>query len=43
VLVHPGHFYDFASEGYLVTSLLPPPTVFQPGMQSLLARISQTT
>jgi alanine-synthesizing transaminase len=28
VLVHPGHFYDFPSDGYLVLSLIGPPTEF---------------
>ena len=40
VFVHPGHFYDFASEGYLVISLLPQPEVFQEGISRLLARIA---
>jgi len=38
VFVHPGHFYDFPSEGHLVISLLPPPEVFQKGIRRLLAR-----
>jgi alanine-synthesizing transaminase len=28
VVVHPGHFYDFTGEGYLVLSLIPEPAVF---------------
>jgi alanine-synthesizing transaminase len=28
VLVHPGYFFDFPREAYLVLSLLPPPSVF---------------
>lgn len=28
VLVHPGYFYDFDHEAYLIVSLLPPPMVF---------------
>jgi len=40
VFVHPGHFYDFSSEGHLVISLLPPPEVFQEGIRRLLARIA---
>jgi len=28
VVVHPGHFYDIAGEGYLVLSLIPEPAVF---------------
>ncbi len=39
VFVHPGHFYDFPSEGYLVASLLPPPDVFRSGMTKLLKRV----
>jgi alanine-synthesizing transaminase len=31
VVVHPGHFYDFAGEGYLVLSLIPEPDVFHAG------------
>jgi hypothetical protein len=31
VVVHPGHFYDFADEGYLVLSLIPEPDVFHAG------------
>jgi len=41
VMVHPGHFYDFASEGHLVVSLLPTPEIFQAGMQKILARIGR--
>jgi len=41
VLAHPGHFYDFASEGHLVASLLPPPEVFEPGMARVLARVGR--
>jgi hypothetical protein len=41
VLVHPGHFYDFPSEGHLVISLLPPPEVFQQGIRKLLAGVSR--
>ncbi|HLW80166.1 MAG TPA: pyridoxal phosphate-dependent aminotransferase, partial [Terriglobia bacterium] len=38
VLVHPGHFYDFASEGYLVVSLLPQPEIFEEGARRVVAR-----
>ena len=31
VLVHPGFFYDFPSEAWLVVSLLPPPEIFAEG------------
>ncbi|HEV2175971.1 MAG TPA: pyridoxal phosphate-dependent aminotransferase [Terriglobia bacterium] len=40
VLVHPGHFYDFASEGYLVISLLPAAQIFEEGARKLLARFA---
>ena len=43
VLVHPGHFYDFGAEGYLVISLLPAPEVFQEGLRRLLARVAART
>ncbi len=32
VLVHPGHFYDFPSDGYLVLSLITPAADFAEGM-----------
>jgi alanine-synthesizing transaminase len=32
VLVHPGHFYDFPSDGYLVLSLITPEAEFEDGM-----------
>ena len=41
VFVHPGHFYDFLSEGHLVVSLLPPVEIFQQGIRKLLARVSR--
>ncbi|HMD98733.1 MAG TPA: pyridoxal phosphate-dependent aminotransferase [Terriglobia bacterium] len=40
VMVHPGHFYDFVSEGHLVVSLLPAPEIFQAGVQKVLARMA---
>jgi alanine-synthesizing transaminase len=36
VLVHPGHFYDFPKDGYLVASLITPPQEFREGMQRVL-------
>jgi aspartate/methionine/tyrosine aminotransferase len=36
VLVHPGYFFDFPSEAYLVLSLLPAPGVFREGVERLL-------
>ncbi len=36
VLVHPGHFYDFPSDGYLVLSLITPEAEFEEGIGRLL-------
>jgi alanine-synthesizing transaminase len=36
VLVHPGHFYDFHQDGYLVFSLITPPAEFREGIARLL-------
>jgi aspartate/methionine/tyrosine aminotransferase len=36
VSVHPGHFYEFPSEGYLVVSLLTPVQTFSEGVSRLL-------
>jgi len=36
VLVHPGHFYDFPSDGYLVLSLIAAQTEFAEGIKRLL-------
>jgi len=35
VLVQPGYFYDFASEAFLVLSLLTPPAVFEEGLRRI--------
>ncbi len=40
VLVHPGYFFDFPREGYLVLSLLAPPAVFQAAARRVLARVN---
>ena len=37
VYVHPGYFYDFRSEGYLVVSLISPHSNFSQGLRHLLA------
>jgi alanine-synthesizing transaminase len=37
VYVHPGHFYDFPREGYLVVSLIAPTPDFAPGIKLLLS------
>ncbi len=39
VYVHPGHFFDFESEAYLVASLLTPQAVFREGIERLVARV----
>ncbi len=36
VVVHPGHFYDFPNEGYLILSLITDPPVFRSGLMRLL-------
>jgi alanine-synthesizing transaminase len=36
VLVHPGHFYDFPSDGYLILSLITPPEIFRDAVRRLL-------
>jgi alanine-synthesizing transaminase len=36
VLVHPGHFYDFPSDGYLIVSLITPPQNFRHGITQVL-------
>jgi hypothetical protein len=36
VVVHPGYFFDFAREAYLVVSLLTEPATFQTGIQRML-------
>jgi len=39
VYVHPGHFYDFPSEGYLVVSLISPENEFSSGLTQLLLHV----
>jgi alanine-synthesizing transaminase len=39
VLVHPGYFFDFSREAFLVTSLLPVPQVFDNGIGRVLGAI----
>ncbi len=40
VLVHPGHFYDFPSDGYLVLSLITQKDEFADGIKRLLELVS---
>jgi alanine-synthesizing transaminase len=39
VLVHPGFFFDFEREAFLVASLLPRPEVFREGVRRILERV----
>jgi len=36
VLVHPGHFYDFPSDGFLIVSLITAPDIFRQGLRGIL-------
>jgi len=38
VLVHPGFFFDFAHEAFIIVSLLPEPQVFADGIRRVLER-----
>lgn len=38
VLVHPGYFFDFPTEAFLVISLLPTPSRFEPAVRGVLQR-----
>jgi len=40
VLVHPGHFYDFPSDGYLVLSLITPEDEFAEGIGRVLESVN---
>jgi alanine-synthesizing transaminase len=37
VYVHPGHFYDFPADGYLIVSLITPEPHFAEGIARLLS------
>ncbi|MBI4536435.1 MAG: pyridoxal phosphate-dependent aminotransferase [candidate division NC10 bacterium] len=39
VLVHPGYFFDFPREAFLVVSLLPPAEVFEDAVERMLPRL----
>jgi len=39
VYVHPGHFYEFPSDGHLIVSLITPEQIFAEGLQSLFSVI----
>jgi aspartate/methionine/tyrosine aminotransferase len=40
VVVHPGYFFDFPRESYLIVSLLPPEAVFADGVDRILRRVT---
>jgi hypothetical protein len=41
VYVHPGHFYDFPADGYLVVSLITPELRFAAGIEALVVLIDE--
>jgi len=40
VLIHPGHFYDFPTDGYLVLSLITPEADFAEGVRRVLEAVN---
>lgn len=43
VLVHPGYFFDFYSEAYIIISLITPPEIFKQATNRLMKRIALQT
>jgi aspartate/methionine/tyrosine aminotransferase len=43
VLVHPGYFFDFQREAFIVVSLLPEPQLFVPAIARMLAEIARVS
>jgi len=41
VLVHPGYFFDFETDGFLVLSLLPEPGLFVEGLHRLAVYLGE--
>jgi alanine-synthesizing transaminase len=41
VLVHPGYFFDFEREAFLVLSLLPAPVIFSAAVDALLSEVGR--
>ena len=41
VHVHPGHFFDFEDEAYVVASLLTPESAFREGVERMLGRVAR--
>ena len=42
VYVHPGYFFDFDTESFIIVSLLPPGNIFQDGIKRVLGRITNS-
>lgn len=42
VLVHPGHFFDFPSDGYLILSLMTPEVEFAEGVRRIIEFVSMS-
>lgn len=42
VLVHPGYFFDFPSESFLIVSLLPPPAEFDEAIARIVRRMDRS-
>lgn len=40
ILVHPGYFFDYPREAFLVVSLLPEPEIFQAAVRRILAELA---
>ena len=40
VLVHPGYFFDFPAEAFIIISLLPPPDVFDDAISRMLPAVA---
>ena len=43
VYVHPGDFFDFRDEAYVIVSLLTPESVFEEGVSRVLARVDSSS
>jgi hypothetical protein len=43
VLIHPGYFFDFPREAFVVVSLLAEPAVFDAGVRAVLARAAEAS
>jgi hypothetical protein len=43
VLVHPGYFFDFPRESFLIVSLLTPDAVFAEGIDRILRHVDGST